>query len=103
MKKVSLLLPLFVLAFMACQKERTQKETVRYSDYYVRSPKDSTKWITIEEYNRLYPPSKIEADKGYEQCFYQPEGSSRYKEGRTCLNERKSGCSHPAGCDPLPN
>ena len=101
MRKLSLMLPLFALAFVACEKEIKQ-ENVRYTGYYVRSPKDASKWITIEEYNRLYPPSKINAAKGYDQCFYLPDGATKWKEGRTCSNTRKTGCDYRAGCEPLP-
>jgi len=101
MRKFSLMLPLFALAFVACEKE-VKQENVRYSGYYVRSPKDASKWITIEEYNRLYPPTKNNAVKGWEDCFYKKEGESKCHPGITCMNTRSSGCTDPAGCRPKP-
>lgn len=101
MKKVCLTLTVFLLALTACQKEVKQNEEVRYSNYYVRSPKDNSKWMTIEEYNRLYPPTKM-VTKGWDDCFYRNEGETKYHPGKTCMNERKTGCTDPAGCRPEP-
>jgi hypothetical protein len=88
------------LAMMSCQKEIESEGTVRYSNFYVRSPKDSSKWITIEEYNRLYPPSKINDSRSWEDCYY--EYGNDILVGQNCSNTRHSGCDEPQGCHKKP-
>lgn len=97
MKKVCLTLTVFLLALTACQKEVKQNEEVRYSNYYVRSPKDNSKWMTIEERNKLYPPAKIGDDRCWEDCYFQNRNGD-YEKGQSCSNTRHSGCDEPQGC-----
>lgn len=98
MKKLSLvLLTICGLTVLSCRKETNGGDDVRYSNFYVRSPKDPTKLITIEEYNRLYPPSKINGDRSWEDCFFENRNGD-YEKGRNCSNTRHYGCDEPQGC-----
>ena len=98
MKKVCLTLTVCLLALTACQKEVKQNDDeVRYSNYYVRSYKDPAKWITIEERNKVEPPTKIGDDRTWEDCYFQNRNGD-YEKGRSCSNTRHYGCTEVAGC-----
>ena len=90
---------IFALAFEACEKEIKQ-ENVRYTGYYVRSPKDASKWITIEEYNKIMSANESEKIGGrgrnWVECFYRD--GEVYRKGKTCSTAIDQGCSEAEGC-----
>lgn len=104
MRKISMMLAVASLAFVACQKEQNEpnrQEEIRYTDFYIVSPKDSSKWLTIEEYNKMMESMPIEKEdtrgRNWVTCYYQ-NTAGEWVGGKTCTGTTTQGCSEAFGC-----